>query len=328
MAFQPLLASRGAIAPPCAKLFKSSPFPSLPALSQGVFVPSICRPSLSVRRVDCLVATSSSAPFQTLPGVAPPPLAYQKLVELGAGKSKLDVGKTFLFGLLAGVYIAMGALLALTVGGACPGILQTNPGLQKIVLGTFGLPFGLMMVINCGAELFTGNTAMVTAAVYEGKATWLQLTKNWFWSYLGNLIGSLAFVWILVQAGTIGTASAAGVAVAKTSLTFGQAFLRGILANWLVCLAIWMASAATSLPGKIVGVWLPISAFVAMGFEHSVANMFFIPFGIASGANVTFSQFITQNLIPVTLGNIVGGAFCVATIYSTLFGRLGKNGQN
>ena len=78
------------------------------------------------------------------------------------------------------------------------------------------------MVINCGAELFTGNTAMVMAAVYEGKATWLQLTKNWVWSYLGNLLGSLAFVWILVQAGTLGTASAAGVAVAKTSLTFGQ----------------------------------------------------------------------------------------------------------
>lgn len=254
-------------------------------------------------------------------------MAYQRLVELGAGKSKLGVWQTFLFGLLAGVYVGMGALLALTVGGACPGILQTNPGLQKLVLGTFGLPFGLMMVINCGAELFTGNTAMVTAAVYEGKATWAQLMKNWTWSYLGNLLGSLGFVWILVQAGTMGTAAATGVAVAKTSLTFGQAFLRGILANWLVCLAIWMASAASTLPGKIIGVWLPISAFVAMGFEHSVANMFFIPWGIASGANITLAQFITQNLIPVTLGNIVGGAFCVATVYSALFGKLGNNGQ-
>lgn len=103
-----------------------------------------------------------------------------------------------------------------------PGILKANPGLQKIVMGTFGLPFGLMMVLNCGAELFTGNTAIVTAAVYEGKATWGQLAKNWVFSYLGNLLGSIGLVYILVQAGTLGSATALSVAAAKTSLTFGQ----------------------------------------------------------------------------------------------------------
>lgn len=316
------------------KLARHCASPLLPSRRQhSSVVPVLGSPSVASRQVVCMVAmdapnSPASSTTQGLTGVAPPAAAYQTLVELGAGKSKLNVWKTFVFGLLAGVYVALGALLALTVGGACPGILTTNPGLQKLVLGTFGLPFGLMMVINCGAELFTGNTAMLTAAVYEGKATWSQLTKNWIWSYLGNLIGSLGMLWILVQAGTIGTTAATGVAVAKTSLTFGQAFLRGILANWLVCLAIWMASAAATLPGKIVGVWLPISAFVAMGFEHSVANMFFIPFGIALGADITFAQFVTQNLIPVTLGNIVGGAFCVATVYSALFGKLGSNGED
>ncbi|CAD7705450.1 unnamed protein product [Ostreobium quekettii] len=277
----------------------------------------------------CAVVCSVAAnPLGPTPDVVPPAQAYQKIVDLGTGKAKLDVWKTFLFGLLAGAYVGMGALLALTVGGACPGILQANPGLQKIVLGTFGLPFGLMMVLNCGAELFTGNTAMVTAAVYEGKATWGQLAKNWVFSYLGNLLGSIGLVYLLVQAGTVGNPTALSVAAAKTSLTFGQAFLRGILANWLVCLAIWMATASSSLPGKIIGVWLPISAFVAMGFEHSVANMFFIPFGMASGSSITTAQFLTANLIPVTLGNIVGGAFCVATIYSALYGRLGNGGKD
>lgn len=103
-----------------------------------------------------------------------------------------------------------------------------------------------------------------------------------------------------------------------------QAFARGILCNWLVSAAVWVANATTSAPGKAVAVWFPISAFVALGLEHSVANMFFIPLGIALGANVSISQFLVANLLPVTLGNIVGGALCIATAYAVCYGKMGE----
>lgn len=209
----------------------------------------------------------------------------------------------------------------MTVGGNIPGLAASNPGLQKMILGAFGLPFGLLMVLVAGAELFTGNTALVTAAVFEGKANMGQLMKSWIVSYGANLLGSLFVVYMVAATGLLATAGAPkAMAVAKTSLTFTQAFTRGVLCNWLVCLAIWLASAANDLPGKAVGVWFPISAFVAMGFEHSVANMFIIPMGIVLGAEVTWAQFFMNNLLPVTLGNIVAGVVLVATSYAMCFG--------
>merc|ERR1712070_240586 len=114
------------------------------------------------------------------------------------------------------------------------------------------------------------------------------------------------------------------VAAAKTSLSFKAAFVRGVLCNWLVCMAVWMASMAKDLPGKIVAIWFPISAFVALGLEHSVANMFIVPLGMMNGAAVTWKAFLMKNLLPVTLGNIIGGAVCVAAFFSYAYGSLGK----
>lgn len=245
---------------------------------------------------------------------------------MGSAKANLPFSKILAMGILAGAYIAFGAFLAISVGGACPGLAASNPGLQKIIAGAFGLPFGLLMVLVCGGELFTGNTALVTAAIYEKKANLGQLAKSWIVSYAGNLVGSLLLVSLVASSGLLASAVAPlNMAVAKTSLTFTQAFVRGVLCNWLVCIAIWQASAASTLPGKVLGVWFPISAFVALGLEHSVANMFIIPLGIALGAKVTVAQFLTTNLLPVTLGNIVGGAVCVATAYAFIFGSLGKS---
>lgn len=234
--------------------------------------------------------------------------------------------KVLVMGAMAGVYLGLGGLLSSVVGGNCPGLVASNPGLQKLLVGAFGLPTGLMLVLICGAELFTGNTAFVTAAAIEGKATASQVARSWAASYLGNLAGSVLFVAAVAASGLlVGTAACApqAVAVAKTSLPFFTAFVRGILCNIFVCLAIWQATAATTLTGKFVGCWLPVSAFAAIGFEHSVANMFLVPLGIALGAPVTVGAFLTANLLPVTLGNMLGGIL-VALAYGFSYGALGK----
>ncbi|EIE18297.1 Formate/nitrite transporter, partial [Coccomyxa subellipsoidea C-169] len=242
----------------------------------------------------------------------------------GQTKAGLSISKTFIMGILGGAFIGFGSFLALSVGGACPGLASTNPGLQKMVYGAFGLPFGLLLVLMCGAELFTGNTALVTASVFEGKASLNQLAKNWFFSYLGNFVGSLLMVYLVVSTGLLATA-AAPLNVAGVCICLRQAFTRGILCNWLVSAAVYMANAASSAPGKVVAVWFPISAFVALGLEHSVANMFMVPLGIALGAKVSFATFLTANLLPVTLGNIVGGAVCIAAVYAVCFGKMGQS---
>jgi formate/nitrite transporter len=194
-----------------------------------------------------------------------------------------------------------------------------------MLLGLFGLPTGLTLVLVCGGELFTGNTALVTVAALEGKASLGQLAKSWAASYLGNALGCALAVAMLAGSGVFATATAPlAVAAAKSSLPFAQAFLRGLLCNWMVCLSIWQSLTATTFPGKFLAAALPVSAFVAIGLEHSVANMFFVPFGIALGAPVTMGQFLANNLLPVTLGNIVGGALGVAVTFAYIFGRLGK----
>lgn len=178
-----------------------------------------------------------------------------------------------------------------------------------------------MMVLIGGAELFTGNTALVTAAFLERKATLGGLLKNWFFSYFGNFIGSLILAYLVFVGGTLGTSAAAvNAAIAKTSMSLPAAIVRGILCNWLVCMAVYMASGASSAAGKMVAIWFPISAFIALGLDHSVANMFIIPLGMMQGAKVSVADFLLKNLIPVTFGNIIGGALCVAGMYSMVYG--------
>eukprot|EP00525_Craspedostauros_australis_P003995 CAMPEP_0198125214 /NCGR_PEP_ID=MMETSP1442-20131203/42053_1 /TAXON_ID= /ORGANISM="Craspedostauros australis, Strain CCMP3328" /LENGTH=185 /DNA_ID=CAMNT_0043784781 /DNA_START=16 /DNA_END=573 /DNA_ORIENTATION=+ len=181
------------------------------------------------------------------------------------------------------------------------------------------------MTLITGGELFTGNTALVTAAYKEGKTDLGGLMKSWGASYLGNFVGSLILAYLAFKSGTLGSGpAAAAIATAKCSLAWDVAFVRGILCNWLVCMAVYMASGCSSMAGKMTAVWFPISAFVALGLDHSVANMFIIPLGIMRGAKITMSQFLLKNLIPVTLGNIVGGAICVMAPFGMTFGKWGK----
>eukprot|EP00929_Paragymnodinium_shiwhaense_P113754 TRINITY_DN82059_c0_g1_i1.p2 TRINITY_DN82059_c0_g1~~TRINITY_DN82059_c0_g1_i1.p2 ORF type:complete len:267 (-),score=63.17 TRINITY_DN82059_c0_g1_i1:243-1043(-) len=261
--------------------------------------------------------------------LSPPLQGFQGAIAAGEKKASMPAGQVFGLSVIGGAQIGFGAFLMLSVGGACPGLAATNPGLQKIVLGAFGLPFGLMMVLLSGAELFTGNTALVTLALLEGKATFGQLLKSWSVSYAGNFFGSVALA-VLVFLGNTLVEGGASVptSAAKTSLTFTQAVVRGILCNWLVCMAVYLASFAKDTAGKMVPIWFCISAFIALSLEHSVANMFIIPLGIFSGAEVSWSAFLLNNLLPVTLGNIVGGAVCVAGAFWLTHGKLGKKGAS
>eukprot|EP00560_Eucampia_antarctica_P007639 CAMPEP_0197828190 /NCGR_PEP_ID=MMETSP1437-20131217/4825_1 /TAXON_ID=49252 ORGANISM="Eucampia antarctica, Strain CCMP1452" /NCGR_SAMPLE_ID=MMETSP1437 /ASSEMBLY_ACC=CAM_ASM_001096 /LENGTH=307 /DNA_ID=CAMNT_0043429339 /DNA_START=61 /DNA_END=984 /DNA_ORIENTATION=+ len=259
---------------------------------------------------------------QAAPALKGPKDLYDGAVAAGAAKAASPWDKIFKLGIVSGCHIGFGSYLAISIGGACPQIAAANPGLQKIILGAFGLPFGLIMTLITGAELFTGNTALVTAAVLEGKATKKDLAKSWISSYLGNFVGSLLLAYLAFKSGTLGDLpGAVNIATAKCSVPFDVAFVRGVLCNWLVCMAVYMASGCSTMIGKMTAVWFPISAFVALGLDHSVANMFIIPLAILRGADITVRQMFVKNLIPVTLGNIVGGAVCVMLPFGTTFGK-------
>jgi len=297
-------------------------------LFSNAFTPQSTRNNANFASVD-LRAGAAAASSGGVPDLKSPAALYDGAVAAGAAKASASFGKIFKLGIVSGAHIAFGAYLAVTVGGACPGLAASNPGLQKMVLGAFGLPFGLIMTLVTGGELFTGNTALVTAAVMEGKTSMKNLVKNWTASYLGNFVGSLLLAYLAFQSGTLGSLpGAAAIATAKCSLPWMTAFVRGILCNWLVCMAVYMASGCATMTGKIIAVWFPISAFVALGLDHSIANMFLIPLGILRGADITLAQFITANLIPVTLGNIIGGAACVMAPFGLTFGNWGKKKQD
>ncbi|HTY91761.1 MAG TPA: formate/nitrite transporter family protein [Methanocella sp.] len=271
----------------------------------------------------------------------------------GCTKCSIWVDKLLLLGFLAGAYIAFGALLSeIVAGGMLSGgmigdaAVKMPPGLLKFAAGAV-FPVGLMLVVIAGSELFTGNCMFLPIGVLNKEGTWTGLAINWIVVYIGNLIGALFVAYFLAyQAGLFNAApfavwATANVANAKAGLDFWTAFLRGIGCNWLVCLAVWLALSADDAIGKIFSCWFPIMAFVTIGFEHSVANMFFIPLGIfiandpkiVATAGLTAAQtsnlvgthgwynFFVTNLIPVTLGNIVGGAIFVSLIYWWIYLR-------
>ena len=246
-------------------------------------------------------------------------------------KENAPIVNVIILSFLAGAYIAFGGLLAeiVTAGMAAAGF---PPGLVKLFFGGV-FPVGLMLVIIAGSELFTGNNMYMMVGVLSGKASIGGLAKNWTLSWVFNFVGALFVAYVLAYLTGILTADpymAGALTVAKTkalggatfeaagkvvkSLTWDQAFIRAIGCNWLVCLAVYLAIASDDIVSKIFGIWFPIMTFVAIGFEHSVANMFFIPIGIFLG-EVSWYQCIVNNLIPVTLGNIIGGAIFVGFIY-------------
>lgn len=250
------------------------------------------------------------------------------------GKNKVAIssgnyGRFAVLAILAGIYIAFGGILSLTIGFGFPEITAANPSLQKLLSGCM-FPIGLILVVLLGAELFTGNNALLIPAYMKKHYGLWAIAKNWTLVYFGNLIGALAFTYFLVyQCGLTATdpyhSAIIKIAEAKVSMSWGMVFLKGIGANWCVCLAVWLALSSRSFIGKMAGCWLPVMAFVALGYEHSIANMFFIPLGMMEGANVGVTQAIITNFIPATIGNIVGGALFVGCAYGYI--NLTKNGN-
>ena len=251
---------------------------------------------------------------------AGPAGVFDKAVALGAAKAGTPWRKLLPLGFASGVRIAFGAFLAVSVGGSVPGIKATDPGLQRILLGAFGLPMGLLMTVCAGGELVTGNFALCSAALAEGRTTRGALARNWAGAFLGNLAGSLILAKLAAVAFTGVAASSVAVATGKMSATLAQTFARAILCNILVCTAVWMAASQADFASKAMAVFFPISGFVALGLDHSVANMFLVPFGMLNGAEICALDFVTKNLIPVTLGNLVGGLF-VGLVYQQVYSR-------
>ncbi|OGS20508.1 MAG: formate transporter [Elusimicrobia bacterium RIFOXYA2_FULL_39_19] len=226
---------------------------------------------------------------------------------------------------MAGAFIAMGGLLAVLVAGGSPGLAEYFPGIQKFLAGAM-FPVGLILVVVTGAELFTGNVGFIVPGVMKENITVKQCVSNWFWVYVGNFIGSLFVAYFLTYLTGIFASEPwlsyiKTTAEVKVSQGFWVLLLKGIGCNWLVCLSIWLSVSSNDIISKICGIWFPVMAFVAVGFEHSIANMFFVPTGIFYGANVSWLGFFVHNLIPVTLGNIIGGGVFVGFVYWYLYGR-------
>lgn len=245
--------------------------------------------------------------------------------ENALNKGQYSTSKTLILAFLAGAYIAFGGLLAIIIGGGSPGIAAENPGLTKFFFGA-AFPLGLILVVLVGAELFTGNTAYFIPNILNKTQKISAMFRNWFLVYVGNFIGAAFVAYVIVYLTHIVHKepfidSVHAIAIGKTSHTFLVTFLKGIGANWLVCLALWQGMAAKDVTGKIFAIWWPVMAFVTFGFEHSIANMFFIPLAIFEGADITWGTFIINNLIPATLGNIVGGGFFVGTLYWKLYSK-------
>ncbi|NOY97613.1 MAG: formate transporter FocA [Chloroflexi bacterium] len=256
---------------------------------------------------------------------------------IGVRKAEASVLRMFALALLAGAFIALGAVFATTVATGASGVLPF--GVAKLLVGLV-FCLGLVLVIVGGAELFTGNNLIVMAWA-SGKVTTRALLRNWGIVYVGNFVGSIATVILVFMSqqytfggGGIGK-TALSIANGKVALGFGQAVALGVLCNALVCLAVWLTFSARSTVDKIAAIIFPITAFVAAGFEHSVANMYFIPIGLviktfdpafAAGtgldlSGLTWSAFFVNNLLPVTIGNILGGSIFVAAIYWAIFLR-------
>jgi formate transporter len=272
----------------------------------------------------------------------PPPKMASRMEGVGVSKAELKASTMFALAVLAGAFIGTGAIFATTV---TTGLTAAGMGFGLVkLLGGLVFCLGLIAVVVAGAELFTGNNLIVMAYA-SGRVPLSALLRNWAIVYVGNLVGSILTVAVMYLSkqwtfagGALG-ANALGIANSKCGLDFIQAIALGIMCNALVCLAVWLCTSARSTTDKILAIIFPITAFVAAGFEHSVANMYFIPIGIfikgfagndfwqaigktaADFGNLTWGAFFLKNLLPVTIGNIIGGAGFVGLVYWFIYLR-------
>ncbi len=246
----------------------------------------------------------------------------QATIDAGVGKAKLSIMQMIILGIFAGVYIGFGGQAAITISQTYGAI---DLGMSKFLFAAV-FPVGLMLVVICGAELFTGNNLMIMGCV-NGNYTTKDLLRNWVTVYIANFVGSVILAILVAKSGLMTGAAAEkaiGIANAKVAIPFVEAIIRGILCNIVVVLAVWMATGGRDIISKIFACWFPIMLFVLCGFEHSVANMYFAPLGMFLGAPISWGQIVLNNLVPVTIGNIIGGAFIVGLMYLAAYITPGK----
>jgi formate transporter len=314
------------------------------------FLQSILKSSPQPKEI-IMFTSSTHAPREVRPpakevsfdALVPAEMAV-KAAETGVKKTALDILRMFLLALLAGAFIAMGAIFATTVSAGASALPY---GITRLLAGT-SFTLGLILVVVSGSELFTGNNLIIIAFANR-RISLGALLRNWGVVYLGNFVGALltAYLMFVSRQYTFGAGSVGLVALntgeAKTSLAFAQAIVLGVFCNALVCMAVWMCYSARSTIDKILAIIPPISAFVAAGFEHSIANMYFIPIALfikqmgtpaffeaikktpADFSHLTWGNFFLANLLPVTIGNVIGGAVMVGLMYWFIY--LSKAGK-
>eukprot|EP00878_Enallax_costatus_P003944 GHUV01004165.1.p1 GENE.GHUV01004165.1~~GHUV01004165.1.p1 ORF type:complete len:364 (+),score=79.37 GHUV01004165.1:278-1369(+) len=252
---------------------------------------------------------------------------YDHIADGGAAKHKNSLLKEVVCGVMAGCFIGFGFSTCMIAAGQIPlDQRKANPGVFNLLFGAYGFPVGLSLCVINGASLFTSNIAYMMAAFIEKKATvWQAMWVVWL-SYFTNLCGCLLMVGLMLSGDVFMHREGFTIELAykKCSYSFGATLTKGILCNWLVCMAVWQGNAAQDIASKLLGIWFPISAFVTMGFEHSIANMFVVPLGMMLGADITTNEFIVKNLIPATIGNLIGGGFFVATWMGMSYGSWEK----
>ena len=236
------------------------------------------------------------------------------MIESGKTKAALPLMRLIPLAVLAGAYIALGAF-----GASVAQCTVENASVARLV-GACVFPVGLMLVIVGGAELFTGNCLMTLPALHRDISIG-KLLRNWGFAYLGNLAGALLIAWLATRSGLYALYGGALKELAvktgetKAAIPFFEALIRGVLCNICVCGAVWMAAAASDTPGKLLAAFFPVMLFVLCGFEHSIANMFYIPVALMLGGAEGNIAAVVNNLIPVTLGNVIGGGGLAAAYY-------------
>lgn len=263
------------------------------------------------------VASYSTDTRIPISSITTPSVTFSTMTSATVAKVEHAWAQTAVLAFLAGAYIGLGGLLSL-ICGTMPGVKETNPGLQKLVFGGV-FPIGLLIIVVTGAELFTSNV-LVIGAWLDKRVTvrrmLCNLTLVWVMNFVGAVWLAAMVYWSDIITGPFAILTQ-DVVNHKVNQPVNVSFCKGIMCNWLVCLAIYLASAANDLPGKAIGVWLPIMAFVAMGFDHCVANMFFLPLGLMVGSDYNFGEMLYRNIWPVTVGNFIG-SLLVSTVYAFL----------
>ncbi|KAK5092102.1 hypothetical protein LTR70_005067 [Exophiala xenobiotica] len=255
-----------------------------------------------------------------------PPQELARLVSrAGLAKARLGYPEYVIKSFLGGVFISLGALADLVVAAGAPGLRESNPGVATM-LAAFIFPMGFVLVILCNVELATSNMFVMIITTLQRKTSIWDLTKNWVISYTFNLAGCLFFAgflawWSDTLDSDTATAYAVTQAEGRVNVQWSVNLLRGVGCNWLVALAFFLSIGSKDYISKIYSIWIPIWVFVLLGYQHSIANFFLVPIGMFYGTNFGTGKFIYQSVIPVTLGNIIGGSLFGGAAFWYLYGR-------